>query len=140
MSDRWTPGPWRWEINLKSRQLQLCGGRPLYELTVMDFKRWGMRGAQPRFLTDVGTGGMMLSEAEHFATVVPGREHHSEWFQTLNNPNARLISAAPDMAEALDRLLEMFNLRPDIHKFLGFKEHEDIAAACMALAKARGQA
>jgi hypothetical protein len=44
-----TPGPWRWEVNLTSRVIDLVGGKPTYDMTVMDFVRWGMTSAQPRF-------------------------------------------------------------------------------------------
>lgn len=102
-----TPGPWRWEINLKAKQLQLCGGDPkggfgAYDHTVMDFVRWGMSGAQPRFLDAEAT---LLTEASTFATEVEGREHHAAWFQTLSHPDARLIAAAPCLLEALKYVL-----------------------------------
>jgi ribosomal protein S15P/S13E len=45
-----TPGPWRWYINKRSRDIRLeaeHSGR----LIVMDFVRWGMQCAQPRFRT-----------------------------------------------------------------------------------------
>jgi hypothetical protein len=45
-----TPGPWRWYMNKRSRDIRLeaeHSGR----LIVMDFVRWGMQGAQPRFRT-----------------------------------------------------------------------------------------
>lgn len=101
-----TPGPWRWEVNLKSKAIQLCGGRPRFDLTVMDFVRWGMGGAAPRFLRPMnGSTLMLMEQATRWAEVVPGREHHSEWFRTLNHPDAQLITAAPDyhaaVAEAL---------------------------------------
>lgn len=97
-----TPGPWRWEINLSSRQLQLCGGDPkggfgAYDHTVMDFVRWGMSGAQPRFLDAKKT---LLTEASTYAEVVEGREHHKAWFQTLSHPDARLIAASPCLFKA----------------------------------------
>jgi hypothetical protein len=48
-----TPGPWHWSGNTKSRVLALCTwisgqGRT----NVMDFTRWGMHGARPRFNVD----------------------------------------------------------------------------------------
>ncbi len=40
-----TEGPWRWELSMQSKRLHLVGGRPQFDLTVMDFTRWGMGGA-----------------------------------------------------------------------------------------------
>jgi hypothetical protein len=96
-----TPGPWRWEVSLKSKQISLCGGRPRFDLTVMDFERWGMSGARPRLLSTWSDGLMVMEHAEKFATIVSGREHHCEWFQGLDHPDARLIAAAPDLLAAL---------------------------------------
>ncbi len=45
------PGPWQWYGNTKTYDVQLAtvhGGR----VFVMDFVRWGMAGAQPRFQID----------------------------------------------------------------------------------------
>jgi len=92
-----TPGPWRWEINVKGYQLQLCGGTPRFDKTVLNFIRWGMGSATARFRTEIN----LMSPANDFAEVVQGREHHAEWFQTINHPDARLIAAAPELLEAL---------------------------------------
>lgn len=48
-----TPGPWHWAGNADNHQLYLAtwikgAGR----CQVMDFERWGMQGAIPRFLDD----------------------------------------------------------------------------------------
>lgn len=105
-----TPGPWRWEVNLKSKEIQLCGGRPRFDLTVMDFVRWGMGGAAPRLLRPMrGSTLMLLEHASHYAEGVPGREHHSEWFQTLHHPDAHLIAAAPDLLAAVKSVVDWFD-------------------------------
>ena len=91
-----TPGPWRWEVNHKYKQVSLCGERN-FDLEVMDFRRWGMQGAQPMFRDD----DQILHGVDVFSAAVPGREHHAEWFQTLDHPDARLIAAAPDLLGAL---------------------------------------
>lgn len=91
-----TPGPWRWEVNHKYKQVSLCGERN-FDLEVMDFRRWGMQGAQPMFRDD----DQISHGVDAFSAVVPGREHHAEWFQTLDHPDARLIAAAPELLNAL---------------------------------------
>lgn len=126
-----TPGPWRWEINLKSKQIQLCGGRPKFDHTVMDFVRWGMTGAAPRFLFKPG-GHLLLDHCSKVATIVPGREHHASWFQTLNHPDANLIAAAPDLLAACRSLLERYLV-------IGCGEGVEALAARAAIAKAEGR-
>ena len=137
-----TPGPWRWEVNLKSKQIQLCGGRPQFDLTVVDFTRWGMGGARPRFLEpSASLGLMLLQDAEKYAVVVPGREHHKEWFQGLKHPDANLIEAAPNLLAALKTLRLDANTLCD--RCLGGTYEDDCRAAIeiadLAIAKAEGR-
>lgn len=101
---KFTPGPWRWELNKNSKVIELCGGRPQFDKTVMDFERWGMGGAAPRF-QDPADQHLLLTRAEHFAVVVPGREHHRSWFQGIDQPDANLIAAAPELYYALAGLV-----------------------------------
>lgn len=103
-----TPGPWRWEMNENSKCINLCGGKPKYDLTVMDFARWGMSGAAPRFNIKLGeTGFNVMERADTFGQIVPGREHHANWFKTLNHPDAQLIAAAPDLLSALQHMVHL---------------------------------
>ncbi len=104
-----TPGPWRWEVSLKSKEIQLCGGRPAYDLNVIDFVRWGMGGAAPRFNKSMDGSGrlMLMHRADEFTAVVPGREHHAEWFRSIDHPDAHLIAAAPAMLAALKSIAAM---------------------------------
>lgn len=83
-----TPGPWRWNLNLKSKCVTLEALITGYEV-VMDFVRWGMNGAKVRFQKD----GLM-KDAESFAQVAPGRSHHAGWYQTLSHPDAVFIEKA----------------------------------------------
>ena len=99
-----TPGPWRWELNGKSRTMQLVGGVQRFDLTVLDFVRWGMDSAAARFRTGPESMNIM-KRADDFAVVAPGREHHAEWFRLIDHPDAALIAAAPDLLAALERII-----------------------------------
>lgn len=119
--NKFTPGKWRWELNLKSKRVSLCGGKNPFDLIVMDFERWGMGSAIPRFRT--GNDDMnIMKKAIEFASVVPGREHHSDWFQNIDHPDARLIAAAPEMYELLN-----------IITFSGYTDDERIHAQMQAI-------
>lgn len=105
-----TPGPWRWEVNITSKRVQLCGGPPKsgfgkYDLTVMSFARWGLQSAAPVFWDweyDKCVGEP--HRADTIAEPVEGREHHKDWFRSIPHPDAALIAAAPDLAAEVARL------------------------------------
>lgn len=84
-----TAAPWRWELNAKYKHVELCGGEPKYDATVMGFARWGMGGAAPTFNI---YGGMV--RADEFGAEVEGRRHHASWFQDVKHPDAAFIVAA----------------------------------------------
>ena len=45
-----TPAPWHWRGNYDTQRIRLITWSPRkMERTVMDFVRWGFKGAQPRF-------------------------------------------------------------------------------------------
>jgi hypothetical protein len=96
------PGPWRWNLSLKSKRIVLEAMTRGLEV-VMDFARWGMSGAKPRFQT----AGLM-KDAELFAQVIPGREHHADWCQTISHADADFIAHArtdiPKLIEEIRRL------------------------------------
>lgn len=104
MVNKHTPGPWRWEFNAKHRNLQLVGGVPRYDLTIMDFERWGMQGATIR-LRDTAHDGMNIMHTLHkrrdWIAPLEGRAHHADWCSDVIHPDMRLIAAAPRMLEAL---------------------------------------
>ncbi len=101
-----TPGPWRWEFNAMHKSVHLVGGRPRFDLTVMDFDRWGMGGAVPRF-RDPNLDGMnlmdRLCDKPEWLAPFQGRSHHADWCAAVVHPDARLIEAAPTMLAALRR-------------------------------------
>ena len=102
-----TPGPWRWEFDATHKTVQLCGGRPEFDKTVMDFTRWGMGGATPRFMGDDDGFRILhkLSDRKDWIAPFAGREHHAHWCAGVAHPDARLIAAAPELLEALSLLL-----------------------------------
>jgi hypothetical protein len=109
MTAQHTPGPWRWEFNAAHKTVDLVGGRPMFDLTVMDFARWGMGHAVPRF-RDTSVDGMnlmdRLCDKPEWIAPEPGREHHKKWHQLVTHPDARLIEAAPCMYSLLAIMAE----------------------------------
>ena len=92
-----TPGPWRWEFNAKHKRLHLVGGRPQYDLSIMDFDRWGMSGAVAT-LRDTSEDGMnimhRLCDRPDWIAPFPGRAHHASWCSDVTHPDMRLIATA----------------------------------------------
>ena len=137
MDVKHTPGPWRWEFNAEHQIVHLVGGRRRYDLTIMDFERWGMNGATMR-LRDTTHDGMQLlyrlHERPDWIAPEPGREHHKNWHQLLTHPDACLIAAAPELLEALQ--LAVIALRAH-----GVDEVDGaLLQCCAAIANATGGA
>ena len=102
-AEKATKGPWRWEVSLKSKYVTLSGGRPCFDKTVIGFDRWGMWGAAPVF----GVKGI-LTRVDELTAIVPGREHHADWFRNVSHPDADLIANAPtDIANLLAHISEL---------------------------------
>jgi hypothetical protein len=80
-------------MNPNCKVIHLIGGNGY---TVMDFARWGMGSAAPRFQK----GGFM-ERADVLGVVVAGREHHQHWYKGISHPDANLIAQAPNMLNAL---------------------------------------
>ncbi|QQT43318.1 Uncharacterised protein [Sphingobacterium multivorum] len=114
----YTPAPWRWEFNERSKSIQICGGVPKYDLIVMDFVRYGMNGAQPRFNVSHENGMQIMENANTMGSVIKGREHHQSWFKSISHPDALLMVKAPEMLEMLkeaNKVIEWYmeNANPD---------------------------
>ena len=99
-------GPWRWQANPKHKSISLVGGRPTYDLTVMDFVRWGMSGAAPRFRDLSERGLNLMNQVRRWFVNAPKREHHADWFQFVDHPDANLIAAAPSHVALIGELVE----------------------------------
>ena len=131
MSD-FTPGPWRWEFNREHKTLHLVGGRPQYDLTIMDFDRWGMSGAVAT-LRDPAEDGMnimhRLCDRPDWIAPFPGREHHAAWCADVTHPDMRLMAAAPDLLEFAQQFIDRY----------GMYETWMTAEARAAIAKATGE-
>jgi hypothetical protein len=109
----------------------------------MDFVRWGMSGAAPRFI-DKRSTITRLTRADDFGAIMDGREHHAGWFKLINHPDARLIAAAPDMAAALGKCITalMFEAERHAREQDGValaQVHDAIMSARAALTKAKEQ-
>jgi hypothetical protein len=123
-----TPGPWKWSIDLRHRDIRLDAG----SLVVMDFVRYGMQGAQPRFrLPEYGD---VLIECAELA-----KEHSllGHW----PHPDARLIAAAPDLFEAATQAMVYFLMQDDESAddmTLSLQRHHTMQLLFPALRKARG--
>jgi len=85
--------PWRWEGNSDVNKWYLVSVKRMKEL-VMDFARWGTRGAQPRFNVD----GIM-QKASNFIKL--REEHHKSFNLDLNHPIAQLIVESINNIEEL---------------------------------------
>lgn len=98
-----TEGPWRWEFNEQGKKVHLVGGRPRFDLTIMDCCRWGMTGGGIR-LRQPDAPGMnimhKLHERRDWIAPFAGRAHHADWCASVIHPDMRLIEAAPDLLAA----------------------------------------
>jgi len=99
MNTKYTPGPWKFHINKTAKYVTLSGFKNGSIETVMDFVRYGMQSAKPRFNID----GLMC-DADKIGKVVKDRKHHKKWYQELKHPDTLLIEAAPEMLECLIKL------------------------------------
>lgn len=135
-----TPGPWRWEFNRSHKVLHLVGGRPQYDLTIMDFDRWGMGGAVAT-LRDTSEDGMnimhRLCDRPDWIAPFAGRAHHANWCADVIHPDMRLMAASPDLLEALKEVMAWIaNWSPDFTYDPDWPADRDRAEAAIAKAEA----
>lgn len=102
MISNYTPGPWRWEINFKHKNLALVGGKPMFDATVLEPVRWGMGSATVMFRAESKL--YKVHERPEWSGPFTDRAHHAEWCSALLHPDALLIQAAPRLADTLLRI------------------------------------
>ena len=142
MSAKFTPGPWRWELNEKHKSIHLVGGKPMYDLTILQPIRWGMYSAT-FFIRDTAYDGLnllhKLHERRDWITHFDGRKHHVSWCADVNHPDMRLISAAPDLLEALE-LFVAYDKTVNEDGLVSMEAYaKAIKAAHAAISKATGE-
>ncbi len=115
-ADKATPGPWEWNGNTASHSVYLYSRvGPRY--IVMDFVRWGMSGAQPRFRCE----GLMEKVA---GFLKPRAEHHPHFDMDVDHPDAQFITTSRmDVPRLLD---EVDQLRGEISELLPCLDAQDM--------------
>ena len=138
---KFTPGPWGWFGNANCNEVYLAtthSGRRY----VMQFRRWGMQGAQPVFQP---TQGMVDAKdllkfvvGDKSVTGVDQAKANTSVYRTdirgIAAPDAHLIAAAPELYESLNELAAILN--SDCRTYV----QEALERADAALDKARGEA
>lgn len=104
----YTPGPWRWELNEKYKSIHLVGGKPRFDLTIIEPTRWGMNSAS-FLIRDTAHDGFnimhKLHERRDWIAPHEGRAHHADWCADVTHPDMRLIASAPDLLEAAKKAI-----------------------------------
>lgn len=109
-----TDGPWHWFGNTKTYNLRLGFWRKGWgRCTVMDFTRWGMQSAQPRFSDDSAmmhnASEMAVWEVNRKATDPRDRSLYRHDVVGIRHPDAEFIAHArtdvPRLLAALDAVL-----------------------------------
>lgn len=97
-AEKATPGRWYWHGYKRNKSMYLLSTSNGHQV-VMDFDRWGMHGAIPRFRVD----GIM-HRAEKF--IIPRQDHKPDGeFYELDHPDADFIAhARTDIPKLLDEV------------------------------------
>lgn len=114
-ADAATPGPWHWYGNTATKFLSLNTWKSgLGRCNVMDFARWGMHGARPRFAVDD-----YMHDADEFAqwevchdAKTPGDPRlYRHDVDGIRHPDAEFIAHSradvPALLASLDRVLAL---------------------------------
>lgn len=111
---KFTPGPWSWFGNAASNSLYLATVRNGRRY-VMDFTRWGMRGAQPRFqpaqMGMIDAKNLLRFEVGDRDVIgVEAAKSNSSVYRYdvvgIDAPDAHLIAASPCLYTALAALVD----------------------------------
>ncbi len=134
-----TPGPWRWEFNEKHGKLTLVGGVPKYDLTIMEFCRWGMWGAGVSMRDTVPEADgfnlmYKVHERKDWVEAFPGRSHHKDWCAAVKHPDMVLMQEAPNLLAMLEEARRTLEMWKDVAPALSLCADID-----KAIAKARGE-
>lgn len=132
-----TPGPWEWDINSEHHDAKLMSQVGLRYI-VMDFVRWAMHSAQPRFRSNDRLG-IMRPMVEWLKQRV---DHHRGFDLDIDHPDARFIAESRaawpyymnlcaelrDRAERAERaLVELRDMLHDVPELnLSNYDHEEV--------------
>lgn len=115
-----TPGPWAWFGNTGNQDITLAAthsGRRF----VMDFRRWGLQRAQPRFqikgLMEDASDLVKFEVGDGKATGKSDGKSDGSVYRLdvagIDHPDARLIAAAPEMLEILEEVIHLISGIPE---------------------------
>lgn len=130
-----TPGPWRWSVKARFHEIEIVAPQN-GTTTVMDFVRWGMQNAQPRFNDCSDAFGGILRTWDEFEK---GNTCNPE-----GNPNAAFIAHArrdiPDLLAEVERLAAELSAQSEIvqRDWLSPVEAAALRAQLAALRKIHG--
>lgn len=117
-----TPGPWCWTGNMTCQQIWLAR-RHAWGDIVMDFVRWGMQRAMPRFNTD----GILEK-----AKLVRPQAHNAWMISDIDHPDAQFI--AHSRKDVDDLLAEVRRLRTDNERLrTALEEYGEHKETCDAM-------
>ncbi len=111
-----TPGPWYWDAIDAHKRICLESAR----WKVMDFARYGMYGAAPRFLVD----GIM-ERADSLLKSIPGKEHHRGFDNYIDHPDAAFIAHAREDIPYLLAELEQSSLKINALECANHRAYDD---------------
>ena len=137
---KFTPGSWAWFGNANCNEVYL-GTTHSGRRYVMQFRRWGMRGAQPVFQPVQGMVDakdlLKFEVGDKSVTGVDEAKENSSVYRTdiqgIAAPDAHLIAAAPELYESLNELASILN--GDGRTYV----REALERADAASSKARGE-